>query len=182
MNHFFKPDIDLFATRLNFKLSRYVSWNHDPGSEAVDAFTVSWAGFSPYLFPPFCLILRVLQKVQHDCVDKAIIVVPNWSTQPWFPILLDLIVETPARLPKWKDLVFLPHDHSLHPLFRSLNLIVCVVSGKRWKRRAYQQTLVRRSYSHGDLAPTRLTTWDGNSGEIGVINGGLISTKRLKKT
>ncbi|XP_033730007.1 uncharacterized protein LOC117319285 isoform X2 [Pecten maximus] len=27
-----------------------------------------------------------------------------------------------------------------------------------------------------------LTTWDGNSGEIGVINGGLISTKRLKKT
>ncbi|KAK2551172.1 hypothetical protein P5673_027932 [Acropora cervicornis] len=36
------PDIDLFASRLNFKVEKYVSWHPDPGAYAVDAFSLSW--------------------------------------------------------------------------------------------------------------------------------------------
>ena len=37
-----KPDIDLFATRLNSKLPKYVSWKPDPGSVSIDDFSISW--------------------------------------------------------------------------------------------------------------------------------------------
>lgn len=36
------PDIDLFASRINAKCEKYVSWTKDPGLFAVDAFTISW--------------------------------------------------------------------------------------------------------------------------------------------
>lgn len=35
------PDIDLFASRLNKKCNRFVSWHRDPEAFAVDAFTLS---------------------------------------------------------------------------------------------------------------------------------------------
>ena len=36
------PTIDLFATQLNKKLKRYVSWFPDPALTEVDAFLISW--------------------------------------------------------------------------------------------------------------------------------------------
>ena len=33
-----KPDIDLFASRINYKCKKYVSYQTDPGAYAVDAF------------------------------------------------------------------------------------------------------------------------------------------------
>ena len=35
---FFKPDIDLMASRLNNKSEKYISWHPDPYAFAVDAF------------------------------------------------------------------------------------------------------------------------------------------------
>lgn len=46
-------DIDLFASMLNAKCHLYVSWIPDPGSFAVDAFTLSWGDFYFFAFPPF---------------------------------------------------------------------------------------------------------------------------------
>ena len=37
------PQIDLFASRTNHKITPYISWHPDPGSSAVDAFSVSWS-------------------------------------------------------------------------------------------------------------------------------------------
>ena len=42
-HHFFTPDIDLFASRLNCHLSKFVSWTFDPQASYTDAFTISWA-------------------------------------------------------------------------------------------------------------------------------------------
>ena len=39
---FGKPDIDLFASRLNHKLEKYISFRPDPNAMAVDAFSISW--------------------------------------------------------------------------------------------------------------------------------------------
>ena len=45
--HFFMPDIDLFSSRLNKKLSRFISWFPEPGAFHVDAFSLSWKPFKP---------------------------------------------------------------------------------------------------------------------------------------
>ncbi|XP_067204258.1 uncharacterized protein [Linepithema humile] len=59
-------NVDLFASLINNKCDSYVSWFPDPGSIAVDAFTLSWRDFSFYAFPPFILLPRVLRKIVED--------------------------------------------------------------------------------------------------------------------
>ena len=61
--HWGTPEIDLFATRLNTQLPKFVSWKPDPASCFVDAFTISWKSLYFYAFPPFCQIQRCLQKI-----------------------------------------------------------------------------------------------------------------------
>ena len=58
----FKPEIDLFASRLNRQFSTYCSFRPDPEASFVDAFTISWSDVHFYCFPPFSCVLRVLQK------------------------------------------------------------------------------------------------------------------------
>lgn len=91
VSNFGLPDIDLFATSLNTKCRRFVSWFPDRNAYAVDAFTICWNELFFYAFPPFSLILRVLNKV---ILDKAegILVIPYWNTQPWFPIFKKLVI------------------------------------------------------------------------------------------
>ena len=60
------PDIDLFASYLN---RQYVSWQPDPYSFAVDAFSISWSEYTNvYAFPPFSLVGPVLTKLRQDKV------------------------------------------------------------------------------------------------------------------
>ena len=46
------PTIDLFASRLNYQLTTYVSWLPDPQAMAIDAFTLDWTNHFLYAFPP----------------------------------------------------------------------------------------------------------------------------------
>ena len=46
-----KPSIDLFASRLNFRLRPFVSWKPDPQAFAIDAFSISWTSKIFMLFP-----------------------------------------------------------------------------------------------------------------------------------
>ena len=41
-----KPDIDMFASRLNCILKPYVSYKPDPGAVAVDAVNVQWSRYN----------------------------------------------------------------------------------------------------------------------------------------
>ena len=82
------PDIDLFASRLNKRIDKFVSWFPEPGAFKFDAFTIPWYGFCPYAFPPFNLVGRVINKIIADKVEKVILVFPFWKSQTWFPLLL----------------------------------------------------------------------------------------------
>ena len=42
-----------FASRLNAKVKKFVSWRPDPEACAVDAFTFDWGTQLNYAFPPF---------------------------------------------------------------------------------------------------------------------------------
>lgn len=84
LHHFqMKPDIDLFASRINYQLKPFVSYRPDPEAYAVDAFQLSWQNLSFYAFPPFCIVGRVLQKVQ-----KALLL---YQTNPGIPGLQDYL-------------------------------------------------------------------------------------------
>lgn len=85
-----EPEIDLFATRTNTKCRRYISWSRDPGSVAVDAFTVDWSRWFFYAFPPFAIILRVLRKLKDDRA-RGIVIVPYWPAQVWFPVFTAML-------------------------------------------------------------------------------------------
>ena len=37
-----RPDIDLFASRVNCQIEKYMSWAPDPYDKAVDAFSCDW--------------------------------------------------------------------------------------------------------------------------------------------
>ena len=78
-----RPSIDLFASRLNAQVEQFVSWRPDPDAVAVDAFSLDWAKFEFYAFPPFCLKTRCLQKVNFDRAE-GILIVPDWPTQAWY--------------------------------------------------------------------------------------------------
>ena len=125
-----QPDIDLFASRLNHKADKYVSWKADPGAIATDALSIDWSPYKLVCFPPFSLIGKVLQKTQQDHVN-TIIVVPNWQTQFWYPLLARLMVDTAIKIKNSKKTLLLPYNASLvHPLYPRLQLLGCLVSGK----------------------------------------------------
>ena len=90
-----KPEIDLFASRLYHQFPRYVSYKPDPDAEAVNAFTVSWSDVTFYAFPPFCIIPSVLHKIIKDRA-RGILVVPDWPSQPWYPISVRELTQRPV--------------------------------------------------------------------------------------
>ena len=55
-----RPQIDLFATRFNHKLPRFVSPVPDPMAVAVDALTLPWEDLDAYAFPPTAILGKVV--------------------------------------------------------------------------------------------------------------------------
>ncbi len=84
-----------------------MSFHPDPGQIAVNAFHMSWQQYQAYIFPPFCLILRILQKIQQEQCT-VVVVVPRWPTQTWWPKLVSLLIAYPILLPKTRDTLILP--------------------------------------------------------------------------
>ena len=59
------PDVDMFASRLNHKIDKYIAWKPDQWAIAIDAFAIDWSEYKLiYCFPPFSLKGKVLQKIQ----------------------------------------------------------------------------------------------------------------------
>ena len=103
--------VDLFATRLTTQLPRFYSWRPDPLAEATDAFLQDWGSIQGYANPPWSLIGRVLAKVVEQ-EASVVIITPVWPSQPWYPLLLSLLVGTPLRLRPQRDLIGGENRHS----------------------------------------------------------------------
>lgn len=126
--NFGQPDIDLFASRSNNKCDTFISWKQDPDAIAVDAFTVKWSQYFFYAFPPFSIILKVLQKIKNDQA-VGVLVVPYWTTQPWFPLFSSMLIKEPIIFHPNKTLIssnFREH----HPLHETLTLVAGLLSAK----------------------------------------------------
>ena len=115
VDKFGKPDIDLFASRINRQLKSYVSWHPEPEAMAVNAFSLTWN--NNFFLCSHSLVGRVLAKVNRDKTD-AVIVVPDWSTQYWYPQLVQMTTIEPLYFQLSPKNLILTHkpskNHSLH--------------------------------------------------------------------
>lgn len=163
-----QPAVDMFASRLNYKVRNYVAWKPDPSVSAIDAFTIDWANYDLiYCFPPFSLIGKVLQKIQ-VCQATAIVVVPRWRTQFWYPKLMKMLLQAPVQIPVTPSTLTLPQDPLLaHPLYPKLELIGCLLSGKCWWLKGLKVNQWKSFLIPGErvprnntqlISPTRLNT------------------------
>ena len=89
----------------NSHLPRFMSPIPEPRALAVDVLSQDWQGRSMYMFPPFPLLSKVIQKLRSTQVAEVVLVAPWWPTQSWFPHLLRLCVEHPLALPYRWDLL-----------------------------------------------------------------------------
>ena len=98
-SRWFRPQVDLFATRFNPKLPKFVSPVPDPAAWAVDAMSLSWETLDAYAFPPVSLLNQVISKVVDQGCRRMILIAPGWPNIPWFWDLVNLSVQIPFRLP-----------------------------------------------------------------------------------
>ena len=79
--------VDCFANYQNSQLPCFNSRCWNPGSEAVDSFTVNWA-WENWWCPPISPISRVIIHVHAQvCKARGTMVVPQWLSVPFWPLL-----------------------------------------------------------------------------------------------
>jgi hypothetical protein len=83
--------IDRMATDTNTKCARFNSWRFCPGTEAVNAFTSSWAGENNWVVPPLALVGLVVRHIAESRA-KATLLVPNWEAM-WSPMLREMTIK-----------------------------------------------------------------------------------------
>ena len=166
--------VDLFASRLTHQLKRYVSWRPDPNAIHIDAFTLNWSNLMAYAFPPFCLIPAVLHKVKREHAT-IVLVAPLWTAQPWWPLLIELLVDYPIYLgnnPKLLQEASSPG--MIHPLFPSLKLAVWKISGNITQQWEFQKKLLNSSATALRAQPPKHIMFPRLSRVAGVRKGKVI--------
>ena len=117
--------IDLFVLHTNAQFSSYCSGKLEPSAIAIDALSISWRDHHPYLFPPFSLLIRCLEKINREKVE-AVVIAPVWCNQVWYPLLLHSLQDAPILLPNTMDIVLNPQGEP-HPLVQEEHLpLACI--------------------------------------------------------
>ena len=161
------PVLDLFASRNNFKLPRWFSWDRDNNAEAWNAFSQSWDVFA-YAFPPHAILRRVIQKIKAD-KPLVILIAPYWPQSPWLSDLLEMLVDLPVVLPSRHDLLHqqgLFHDN---PSF--WKLVAWKVSGNPIGPRVFRTRLLTLSRPLEGRVPRERIMPSGLSLNAGVVQG-----------
>ena len=81
--------------------------------------------------------------------DKAtgLLIAPHWHGQPWFPNLMEMLVDYPARLPALPTTIFLPFaPEEVHPLRKTLQLAVWPISGVVSRQLDFQKKCAKLSW------------------------------------
>ena len=166
----FFPDVDLFASRLNHQLDKYVSWMPDPDSMVVDAFSISWSNIKFYAYPPFSIVGAAISKIVQDQAT-GIMIIPHWTSQYWYPKMLSLLVKEPIILPQSKTLITLPFNpEARHPLMPKAKLLAVLLSGDALLKATFQKRLTRSSWNHGGKTQNINTTQYLDGGKTSAPN------------
>lgn len=169
----FRPLIDLFATRYNFKVRTFFSPVPDDLALGVDAFSHSWDGLLAYAFPPVAVVPELLRKFrQSDC--QLVLVAPRWPKQHWYPDLLSRLIDHPREIPLSRHLLKQPRSSIYHLNPGCYNLHVWRLSNKPSKLQEYLRRCPITSLDGTGNLPETCTTESGECSVAGVISNRLI--------
>ena len=134
------PLIDLFAPKENKQTPVFCSWIPHQDALAIDALSISWEGMFAYVYPPMCLISKVLQHMEKfRC--QIILIAPKWPCRHWYPGLLKFLKACPRKLPLWPELLQQPKTMISHPNPEVFSLHAWLLSTEVSKRRAFLTSL-----------------------------------------
>ena len=86
-------------------LPQFMSPILEPRALAIDTLSQDWQGSSMYMFPPFPLLNKVIQKLRTTQEGEVRPIAPWWPFQPWFPHVLRLCVNHPRIILYCRDLL-----------------------------------------------------------------------------
>ena len=180
LHHAVTPSVNLFASRLNKKLPNYCSFGSDPFCSYVDAFTFSWDKFPcSYIYAPFNLLSRVMAKLKQDKAT-ALVICPAWPNQPWFPMMLSMLVQLPCLLPNTESVLTLPWNLNIvHPNSNNLRLLSVMLSGIHVCAKAFRRKLPGTLFTDIDSQPKRECPPQPKDGTYFVSHGKYIQCTRL---
>ena len=177
------PSIDLFASTVNRKVTRYLSWGLEREAVGRDAFSWDWdSEVLCYAFPSFNLVTRVLEKLKRHPGTTMILIAPAWKTRPWYPTLLEMSVSQPVMLGNQWDLI-LDHNSEPHELqcLGKLHLSAWLISSNQGKQRGFQKRCPKLWPEDGNQPPSRRTTVLGELGTAGAVKDRLIRFWHLQQ-
>ena len=135
ITYLFGPiEMDLFASHLTAQSPAFFSWRPDPYVVATNVFLQEWSQIKGYANPPWSLMGRVLSKVLMDKV-RISLVAPVWKTQPWYPLLLQMLIAIP-RLINHDQIMLKRYPGDLVP-----QLAAWYISGRDTETKTHAQVL-----------------------------------------
>lgn len=126
-------EIDLFATRLNNQLPKFVSPFPDPVAFATDGLQFPLDGKDLYCFPPTVLVPRLLQRLSQSQCLLTLVAPLRWK-RSWISTVIQRLAAPPRRLPCLPNLLCQPSG-ILHPTPELLNLHIFRLYGGPLKAR-----------------------------------------------
>ena len=128
---------------------------------------------NPFAFPPYSVIHKCLQKIEVEEINRVTMLLPNWPSQPWFPIMLRLLIAHPIYIPQ--VLLLLPWDPlTQSSLSHGTAFLLVQLSGKSSNIMDYHRSLQNSSHVHGEVKLKRITPRTLTSGFTFVTSGKLI--------
>jgi len=161
---------DLFASRLTKQLPNFYSWRPDPEATATDAFNQDWAQTRGFANPPWCLIARCLSQIKRQ-MARVVMITPLWVSQPWYPMILEMLEDYPRILPARDDLVILPPGQEFIMNQGVPELGAWPISGNPSNHEEFLQRLQHSSSHPGDPKRSQTTTHCFRNGLAGVHRG-----------
>ena len=172
------PNLDLFATSRNNKLPVFYSPLPESTALGTDAMAHRWDGIYAYAYPPTGFIAEVLRKIQRSNCE-VLLVAPLRPTQPWFPLLLTLLIDLPRVLPVHDRLLMQPGTSVFHESPQTLGLHVWRLSNAPIKRQDFLTQCPFTCHERIADLPPRLTRPNGAYLFVGVTEGRLIRSLPL---
>ncbi|MPC82885.1 hypothetical protein E2C01_077571 [Portunus trituberculatus] len=141
------------------------------GAWRQDVFSFLWDDLDLYAFPPFALIRCVLVRVRKSRTVRMTQVALLWPQPDWFPLLLDLLMDSPQVLPMWQCLLRQPHRPLFHGSLEKLHLhewrLSCISSDCD----GFRARLLSSCLDQSGSPPPQFTRRSGESFVVGVNRG-----------
>lgn len=72
---------------------------------------------------------------------KGILVMANWSTQPYYATVMKMLIAKPFYVHRRKTLLQLPGKNESHKIWDKLDMLICLLSGDRSQTETFRKTL-----------------------------------------